>query len=115
MKHENCVTIWSPGDTKKVFTVISGSHSRKIQLALKKLNENNLTQLPFQLPGKSMVGTLDTLKRSVQVGHTCLFSCQPNFTSGCFLDTITNRVIQPDYHIVHICSYAIQCRCEPNQ
>ena len=49
-----------------------------------------------------MVGTLDTLKRSFQVWHTCLSSCQPNFTSGCSLGSlgmITNHVLQSDYHI----------------
>ena len=47
-----------------------------------------------------MVGNLDTLKRSFEVWHTCLSSCQPNFTSGCFLAMITNHVLQPNHHIV---------------
>ena len=47
-----------------------------------------------------MVGTLNTLKRSFQVWHNCLSSCQPNITSGCFLGMIANHVLQPDYYIV---------------
>ena len=32
--------------------------------------------------------------------QSCLSSCQPNFTSGCFLGMITNDVLQLDYHII---------------
>ena len=52
---------------------------RQIELTLKNLNEKNLIQLLFKFPGK-LIGTLDILKRSFQVWHTCLSSSQSNFT-----------------------------------
>ena len=83
--------MWFPL-TPKNFDCYFRKLVRQIELILKNLNENNLILLPFKgVLGKKLVGTLDILIRSFQVWHTCLSSCQPNPTSGCFLSMITQQ------------------------
>ena len=49
-----------------------------------------------------MVGTYDILKRSFQVWHTCLSSCQPNFDTEkmMFFRYDNEHTLQPDHHVV---------------